>query len=150
MHFLVCQNVLPVVCAFLVILITWYLRRRTLKGPNSGEEPTDTEREKIESLTAEQKNEDDDEITFEEAAIFLRGAGIIKSKDIRYLPEDEREKLSREGTNQPITEEEQKNRIKEMTTKDASNIQTYYKSSRLGIKEVEKPNDTGGIGSRKR
>ena len=28
-------------------------------------------------------------------------------------------------------------RIKEMSVKEASNIQTLYKSSRLGIKEVE-------------
>ncbi|CAH3153027.1 unnamed protein product, partial [Porites evermanni] len=38
---------------------------------------------------------------------------------------------------QQLTDNEQKKRIKEMTVKDASNIQTYYKSSRLGIKEIE-------------
>lgn len=58
MHFLVCQNVLPVVVTVLVILISWYLWRRTFKGPssNSGEEPTASGCEKIETApTAEQK-----------------------------------------------------------------------------------------------
>lgn len=76
-------------------------------------------------------------MTFDEAAKFLQGAGIIKAKDIRFLPDDERENLTREVAEQPITEIEQKEKIKEMTVKDASNIQTYYKSSRLGIKEIE-------------
>ena len=75
-------------------------------------------------------------MTIEEATRFLQGAGIIKSKDIHYLLEDEKEKISRE-TDQPMTEEEQKKKIKEMTMADASNIQTYFKSTRLGIKEVE-------------
>lgn len=39
---------------------------------------------------------------------------------------------------QPLTEVEQKKKIKEMNVNDASNIQTYYKSSRLGIREIEK------------
>lgn len=140
MHFLVCQNVLPVVFAVLVVFISWYLWRRTSKGPssNTGEEQTDSQREKIHALTAEhgQENEEDEEVTIEEATRFLQGAGIIKSKDIHYLLEDEKEKISRE-TDQPMTEEEQKKKIKEMTMADASNIQTYFKSTRLGIKEVE-------------
>lgn len=45
------------------------------------------------------------------------------------LPQDEGK--------QQLTDNEQKKRIKEMTVNDASNIQTYYKSSRLGIKEIE-------------
>lgn len=76
-------------------------------------------------------------MTFEEAANFLQGAGLIKSKDIRYLQEDEREDISRETSDQPLTEKEQKKRMKEMAVKEASNIQTLYKSSQLGIKEVE-------------
>lgn len=76
-------------------------------------------------------------MTFEEATNFLQGAGLIKSKDIRYLQEDEREDISRETSDQPLTEKEQKKRMKEMAVKEASNIQTLYKSSRLGIKEVE-------------
>ncbi|KAL9956778.1 hypothetical protein ACROYT_G038315 [Oculina patagonica] len=139
MHFPVCHNALPVVVAVLVILISWYLWRRTFKAPssNSGEEQTDSGREKIQSLAAEQKNEEDDEVTFEEAEKLLRGAGIIKSKDIQYLQENEREDLSRETVDEPLTEKEQKKRIKEMTMGDAFNIQTMFKSSRLGIKEVE-------------
>ena len=74
---------------------------------------------------------------FEEAANFLQGAGLIKSKDIRYLQEDEREGIIRESTDQPPSEKEQKKRMKEMSLNDSSNIQTLYKSSRLGIKEVE-------------
>ena len=57
MYFLVWQSILPVVVALLVILISWYLWRRTFKGPssNTGEEPT-ASGEKIESpTTAEQK-----------------------------------------------------------------------------------------------
>lgn len=76
-------------------------------------------------------------MTFEEAANFLQGAGLIKSKDIRYLQEHEREDISRETSDQPLTEKEQKKRMKEMAVKEASNIQTLYKSSQLGIKEVE-------------
>lgn len=76
-------------------------------------------------------------MTFEEAANFLQGAGLIKSKDIRYLQEDERKDISRETSDQPLTEKEQKKRMKEMAVKEASNIQTLYKSSQLGIKEVE-------------
>lgn len=76
-------------------------------------------------------------MTFEEAANFLQGAGLIKSKDIRYLQEDEREDISRGTSDQPLTEKEQKKRMKEMAVKEASNIQTLYKSSQLGIKEVE-------------
>ena len=59
MYFLVCQNVFPFVVALLVILISWYLWRRTSEGPssNSGEEATSTASgfDKIESPTAEQK-----------------------------------------------------------------------------------------------
>ena len=57
MHFLIWQNVLPVVVTLLVILISWYLWRRTSEGSssNSGEEPTISGCEKIESPTAEQK-----------------------------------------------------------------------------------------------
>ena len=84
-----------------------------------------------------QKEDDDDQITLEEAAKLLQGKGIINHEDIHYLPEDERVTLKREVNEQPLTETEQKNKIKEMTVKDASNIQTYYKTSRLGIKEVE-------------
>lgn len=40
-------------------------------------------------------------------------------------------------TEQPLTEADQKDKIKEMNVKDASEIQTYYKSSRLGIREIE-------------
>lgn len=76
-------------------------------------------------------------MTFEEAANFLQGAGLIKSKDIRYLQEHEREDISRETSDQPLTEKEQKKRMKEMAVEEASNIQTLYKSSQLGIKEVE-------------
>ena len=76
-------------------------------------------------------------MTFEEAAKFLKGAGIIKSKDIQFLEEDEKEELSKETADQTLTEKEQKKRVKEMAVGDASNIQTLYKSSRLGIKEVE-------------
>lgn len=140
MYFLVCQNVLPFFVALLVILISWYLWRRTSEGSssNSGEEPTSAASgfEKIESPTAEEKN-DDDEVTFEEAANFLQGAGLIKAKDIRYLKEDEREDIIRDSSDQPLTEKEQRKKIKEMAVKDSSNIQTLYKSSRLGIKEVE-------------
>lgn len=76
-------------------------------------------------------------MTFEEAAKFLQGAGLIKAKDIHYLPGDEKEMLPQDEGKQQLTDNEQKKRIKEMTVKDASNIQTYYKSSRLGIKEIE-------------
>ena len=76
-------------------------------------------------------------MTFEEAAKFLQGAGLIKAKDIQYLPADEKEMLPQDESKQQLTDKEQKKRIKEMTVKDASNIQTYYKSSRLGIKEIE-------------
>lgn len=59
MYFLVCQNVFPFVVALLVILISWYLWRRTSEGSssNSGEEATSTASgfDKIESPTAEQK-----------------------------------------------------------------------------------------------
>ena len=84
-----------------------------------------------------QKEDDDDQITLEEATKLLQGKGIINHEDIHYLPEDERVNLKREVNEQPLTETEQKKKIKEMTVKDASNIQTYYKTSRLGIKEVE-------------
>jgi len=139
MYFLVCQNVLTVVVALLVILISWYLWRRTSEGSssNSGEEPTASGFEKIESPTAEQKNDDDETVTFEEVTNFLQGAGLIKSKDIRYLQEGEREDIIRESSDQPLSEKEQRQKIKEMAVKEASNIQTLYKSSRLGIKEVE-------------
>ena len=40
-------------------------------------------------------------------------------------------------TEQPVTETDQKDKIKEMNVKDASEIQTYFKSSRLGIREIE-------------
>ena len=80
---------------------------------------------------------DDDEVTFEEAANFLQGAGLIEAKDIRYLQEDEREDIIRDSCDQPLTVKEQRKKIKEMAGKEASNIQTLYKSSRLGIKEVE-------------
>lgn len=80
---------------------------------------------------------DDDEVTFEEAANFLQGVGLIKAKDIRYLQEDEREDIIRDSSDQPPTEKEQKKKIKELAVKEGSNIQTLYKSSRLGIKEVE-------------
>ena len=73
----------------------------------------------------------------EEATNFLQGAGLIKSKDIRYLQVDEREDTTRESSDQPPSEKEERKRIKEMALKEASNIQTLYKSSRLGIKEVE-------------
>ena len=76
-------------------------------------------------------------MTFEEAAKFLQGAGLIKAKDIHYLPADEKEMLSQDEGKQHVTDNEQKKRIREMTVKDASDIQTYYKSSRLGIKEIE-------------
>lgn len=85
-----------------------------------------------------QQEEDDDEITLEEATKFLEDQGLIKAKDIHYLPEDERENLTREVNEQPLTEIEQKKKIKEMAVQDASDIQTYYKSSRLGIREIEK------------
>lgn len=83
------------------------------------------------------QNDDDETVTFEEAANFLQGAGLIKSKDIRYLQEDEREDIIRESSDQLLSDKEQRQKIKEMTVKEASNIQTLYKSSRLGIKEVE-------------
>lgn len=49
MYFFLSQNILPVVFAVLVVLITWYLWRRMVKGPgsNSGEE--------IHTVTAKQK-----------------------------------------------------------------------------------------------
>ena len=83
------------------------------------------------------QKDDEEEVTFEEAAKFLQGAGLIKAKDIHYLPEEEREILSQDIGKPEVPDSDQKKRIKEMTVKDASNIQTYFKSSRLGIKEVE-------------
>lgn len=138
MDFLLRQNLLPVVIAVAVIVISWYLWRRKSKGPNSNseQEPLKSGVEKIETVTSDKKD-DDDEITFEEAEKILQDAGIIKAKDIHYLPEDEREILAQEVAKQQATDSEQKQKIKEMTVKDASNIQTYYKSSRLGIKEIE-------------
>ena len=82
------------------------------------------------------QDDDNNEVTDEEATKFLEGAGIIKAKDIHYLSEDEKEKICRESS-EPISEEPEKRKEKEMTMADASNIQTYYKSSRLGIKDIE-------------
>ena len=76
-------------------------------------------------------------MTFEEAANFLQGAGLIKAKDIKYLQEDERQDIMRDSSDQPLTEKEQMKKIEEMAVREGSNIQTLYKSSRLGIKEVE-------------
>lgn len=130
MYFFLSQNILPVVFAVLVVLITWYLWRRMVNGPgsNSGEE--------THTVTVKQKDDDNNEVTVEEATKFLEGAGIIKAKDIHYLSEDEKEKICRESS-EPISEEPEKRKEKEMTMADASNIQTYYKSSRLGIKDIE-------------
>lgn len=130
MYFFLSQNILPVVFAVLVVLITWYLWRRMVKGPgsNSGEE--------THTVTVKQKDDDNNEVTVEEATKFLEGAGIIKAKDIHYLSEDEKEKICRESS-EPISEEPEKRKEKEMTMADTSNIQTYYKSSRLGINDIE-------------
>ncbi|XP_022788429.1 matrix-remodeling-associated protein 7-like [Stylophora pistillata] len=129
MYFLLSQNILPVVFAVLAVLISWYLWRRKVIGlsSNSGE--------KTHIVTAGKKDEDD-EVTVEEATKFLQGAGIIKARDIHYLSEDEKEKISRESS-EPLSENQEKKKVKEMTMADASNIQTYYKSSRLGIKDIE-------------
>lgn len=129
MYFLLSQNILPVVFAVLAVLISWYLWRRKVIGlsSNSGE--------KTHTVTAGKKDEDD-EVTVEEATKFLQGAGIIKARDIHYLSEDEKEKISRESS-EPVSENQEKKKVKEMTMADASNIQTYYKSSRLGIKDIE-------------
>lgn len=82
MHLLVCHNALPVVVAVLVILISWYLWRRTFKAPssNSGEEQTDSGREKIQSLAAEQKVSDQSQHSsfFLSAFLFLwQGIKIV-------------------------------------------------------------------------
>ena len=82
------------------------------------------------------QDDDNNEVTVEEATKFLEGAGIIKAKDIHYLSEDEKEKICRESS-EPISDEPEKRKEKEITMADASNIQTYYKSSRLGIKDIE-------------
>ena len=53
MYFFLSQNILPVVFAVLVVLITWYLWRRMVKGPgsNSGEEThTVTVKQKVSIL----------------------------------------------------------------------------------------------------
>ncbi|PFX26935.1 Mitotic spindle assembly checkpoint protein MAD1 [Stylophora pistillata] len=97
---------------------------------------------RLQSMYAERSSDDllfedeDDEVTVEEATKFLQGAGIIKARDIHYLSEDEKEKISRESS-EPLSENQEKKKVKEMTMADASNIQTYYKSSRLGIKDIE-------------
>ena len=62
---------------------------------------------------------------------------MINPEDIDYPLEDERQYILKEMTEQPLTEADQKDKIKEMNVKDASEIQTYYKSSRLGIREIE-------------
>lgn len=127
-------DVFPVLVAVIVIAISVFVWRRKSEGE---QELSESEREKIQSLTAD-KDGDNDEITLDEASKFLEGAGLIKAQDIYYLPEDERENIAREVAEQPLTEVEQKKKIKEMNVNDASNIQTYYKSSRLGIREIEK------------
>lgn len=53
MYFFLSQSILPVVFAVLVVLITWYLWRRMVKGPglNSGEEThTVTAKQKVSVL----------------------------------------------------------------------------------------------------
>ena len=80
---------------------------------------------------------DKSEVSFEEATNFLRNAGIIKSGEIQFLPEDERIAILREMTHQPLQEEVKEKKMNDVSTKGATNIQTYYKSSRLGIKEIE-------------
>lgn len=62
---------------------------------------------------------------------------MINPEDIDYPLEDERQYILKEMTEQPLTEADQKDKIKEMNVKDASEIQTYFKSSRLGIREIE-------------
>ncbi|CAH3037079.1 unnamed protein product [Porites lobata] len=136
MDFYLFQNILPVVIAVAVVAISWYLWRRKSKGfyVNSEQEELRSRDERAQNVS---DKDDEEEVTFEEAAKFLQGAGLIKAKDIHYLPADEKDMLPQDEGKQQLTDNEQKKRIKEVTVKDASNIQTYYKSSRLGIKEIE-------------
>ena len=55
MDFLLRQNLLPVVIAVAVIVISWYLWRRKSKGPNSNseQEPLKSGVEKIETVTSD-------------------------------------------------------------------------------------------------
>lgn len=77
------------------------------------------------------------ELSLNEVQKSLKDKGLINPEDIDYAPEDERQNILKEITHQPVTETDQKDKIKEMNVKDASNIQTYYKSSRLGIRQIE-------------
>ena len=77
------------------------------------------------------------ELTLDEVQTSLKGKGLINPEDIDYPLEDERQYILKEMTEQPVTETDQKDKIKEMNVKDASEIQTYFKSSRLGIREIE-------------
>ena len=77
------------------------------------------------------------ELTLDEVQTSLKGKVLINPEDIDYPLEDERQYILKEMTEQPVTETDQKDKIKEMNVKDASEIQTYFKSSRLGIREIE-------------
>lgn len=124
--YILCQNVLPVAIAVTVIVVSFYFWLRNSKGSSATREIAALGSENTECLTSDKDY--DDEVRLDET---------IKPENIHCLTEDQRQSLEKEIAEQPITEVYQKNKIKEMNVKDASNIQTYYKSSRLGISEIE-------------
>lgn len=133
--YILCQNYLPIAIAVAAILISFYFLQRNSKCHNAVQGISEANNENKKSFSGDKAQ--NKELTLGEVQNSLKGKGLINPEDIDYPLEDERQYILKEMTEQPLTEADQKEQIKEMNVKDASEIQTYYKSSRLGIREIE-------------